>query len=157
MSGLEIAGVVLGAFPILLSALEGYRKLARTAGLWFNIREEHQKCKNEVNAQRVAFTVNLKRLLLPLDINDTEMSRLLNAPGGEEWNDATITLKIQEHLRESYSVFMETAENMRNVAEELKEEMAVDKGRLQQKIQQTKVSPILQLQCLFYGHPAIRD
>jgi hypothetical protein len=140
MSGFEIAGVVLGAFPILLTALEHYREVARTAGLWYNIRQEHQKCKNEVNAQRVAFIGNLKRLLLPLDIDDTSISHLLAAPGGNGWKDAGIARQLQHHLLDSYEVFMETIESMRDAAEKLKKEMAADKHRLQQSIQQAKVS-----------------
>ncbi|KAH6849665.1 hypothetical protein B0I37DRAFT_369530 [Chaetomium sp. MPI-CAGE-AT-0009] len=138
MSGFEVAGIVLGAFPILLSALEGYRALARTAGLWSNIRSEHQKCKNEVNAQRVAFVGNLKRLLLRLAIDDGKISQLLASPGGDEWRDDEIVRQLKDHLLNAYDIVLETIEDMGRAAEELKKEMAANEDSLQQRIQQAK-------------------
>jgi hypothetical protein len=140
MSGFEIAGVVLGAFPILISALDGYRDVAKTVGLWYNIRPEYQKCRNEVNAQRVAFIGNLKRLLLSLEIDDAKLSRMLAVPGGDEWNDPAVTHHLQTRLRDSFDVFFNTIQDMEKSTAELHKEMAMDPDRLQQKVILSKVS-----------------
>ncbi|KAK4165606.1 hypothetical protein QBC43DRAFT_315519 [Cladorrhinum sp. PSN259] len=142
MSGFEIAGIVLGAFPILISALDGYRDVAKTVGLWYNIRPEYQKCRNEVNAQRVAFIGNLKRLLLSLEIDDAKLSRMLAVPGGDEWNDPAVTHHLQARLRDSFDVFFNTIQDMEKSAAELHKEMAMDPDRLQQKVILSKSSEL---------------
>jgi hypothetical protein len=140
MSGFEVAGVVLGAFPLLLSALEGYKNAATKARLWLNIRGEYEKCRHEVKAQEVALKSNLRILLLPLDIDNTKISRLLGAPGGDEWNDADITSQLKDRLHDSYEVFMETVRSIGDAAERLREELVVDDNRLQERIRQARVS-----------------
>ncbi len=143
MSGFEIAGVILGAFPILISALEGYRLLAKRVGLWYNIRQEYQKCKNEVNAQRVAFIGNLRRLLFTLAVDDARVSRLLADPGGDEWNDTGLAHQLRDHLRDSHDVFLGTIEDMKRTIGELKKEITIDAEQLRLKIEQTKVSRVV--------------
>ncbi|KAK4033528.1 hypothetical protein C8A01DRAFT_49909 [Parachaetomium inaequale] len=138
MSGFEIAGVILGAFPILISALEGYREVAKRVGLWYSIRREHQKCKNEVNAQPVAFIGNLRRLLLTLAVDDARISRLLADPGGDEWKDAELARRLQDRLQDSHDVLLGTIEDMRTTMGELKNEIMIDAENLRQKIEQTK-------------------
>jgi len=139
MSGFEIAGVILGAFPILISALKGYGELARKVGHWSSIRQEYQKCKNEINAQHVEFIGNLRRLLLTLGVDDARISRLLAGPGGEEWKDADLAYQLQDHLRDSYDVFLGTIQDMNKAMEDLKKEIIIDSENLRQKIEQTKV------------------
>jgi hypothetical protein len=142
MSGFEIAGVILGSFPILISALEGYREVAKRVGLWYSIRREHQKCKNEVNAQRVAFIGNLRRLLLTLAVDDARISRLLADPGGEEWMDAELARRLRDRLQDSHDVLLGTIEDMRTTMEELKNEIMIDAENLRQKVEQTKVCSV---------------
>ncbi|KAK3991453.1 hypothetical protein QBC44DRAFT_392949 [Cladorrhinum sp. PSN332] len=158
MSGFEIAGVVLGAFPILISALEGYRDVARRVGLWYNIRQEYQKCRNEVNAQRVAFIGNLRRLLLPLSVDDVTVSRMLDAPGSDEWKSIPITSQLQGHLRDSYDVFLETIQEMQKATAELQEEMVMDPDRIRQKVNLAKSSDFAsRLKRAFEKSSATRD
>ncbi|RYO90737.1 hypothetical protein DL763_005206 [Monosporascus cannonballus] len=140
MSGFEVAAVILGAFPILISALEGYRDFARRVGLWYNIRQEYQKCRNEVNAERVASIGNPRRLLLHLAaVDDARMTRLLTDPSGEDWRDADLARHLQDHLQDWYDVFLDTIEDMKRDIGELKKELMVDADNLRRKIEETKI------------------
>ena len=38
MSGFEVAGVVLGAFPVAIAAIDGYRRVALKVQAWKEIR-----------------------------------------------------------------------------------------------------------------------
>lgn len=142
MSGLEVAGVILGAFPILISALKGYGELARKVGLWNNIRQEYQKCKNEINAQNVSFIGNLRRLLFTIRVDDVTISRLLADPGGQEWENADLAQLLQNYLQDSNDVFLETIESMNRGIVELKHEILMDAESLRQKVEATKVSEL---------------
>lgn len=140
MSGFEIAGIILGAYPILMAALKGYGELARKVGLWNSIRQEYQKCKNEINAQHVAFIGNLRRLLVTLAVDDARISRLLADPGGKEWGDTDLAHHLQDYLGDSHAVFLDTIEDMNRAMGELKNEIIIDAETLRQKVEQTKVS-----------------
>lgn len=83
MSGVEVAGLALGAFPLLISALEHYRHLADAAGVFWKIRREHRKWMHDLKICRLAFERNLQFLLLPLVADDDSIELLLNDPGGE--------------------------------------------------------------------------
>jgi hypothetical protein len=139
MSGFEIAGLILGAFPILMLALKGYGELARKVGLWNNIRQEYQKSKNEINAQHVQFIGNLRRLLLTVGVDDARISRLLADPQGGNWGDEDLTRRLQDHLQDSHDVFLETIDEMSRAMGELKKEFIVDAENIRQKIEQIKV------------------
>ena len=38
MSGIEVAGLVLGAWPVVMEALEGYRETFRTLKSWWKFQ-----------------------------------------------------------------------------------------------------------------------
>ncbi|KAK4141398.1 uncharacterized protein C8A04DRAFT_14094 [Dichotomopilus funicola] len=138
MSGFEIAGVILGAYPILMSALKGYGELARKVGVWNNIRQEYQKCKNEINAQNVAFIGNLRRLLLTIRVDDVTISCLLADPGGQEWGNADLAQSLEKYLQDSHDVFLHTIEDMNRVMVELKREIVIDAENLRQRVEATR-------------------
>lgn len=45
MSGVEAAGFVLAAFPLLISALEHYRESAEVLKDWWRYKREYRKVK----------------------------------------------------------------------------------------------------------------
>lgn len=38
MSGIKVAGLILGAFPVVISALEGYRKAFKPLKSWWKFQ-----------------------------------------------------------------------------------------------------------------------
>lgn len=143
MSGLEVAGVVLGAFPLAIAALEQRRDLARRLGLWQTIRPEYFTCKTDLGFHRATLTSNLRQLLLPLVVDDATVSKLLANPGGEGWKDEAIDRLLRERLDEKYELYFEYIKGMERVMEEVKEELAADSDTVQKKLN-TPVSSVLQ-------------
>jgi hypothetical protein len=147
MSGFEIAGVVLGAFPIAITALEKYREVAKLWGFWWEIRYEYQKCSSEVKFHRLGFTRNLKQLLLPMVSNQAQILRLLADPGGKEWKEQSIAQQLEDRLQDSYELYFEIIQQLQRTMEELQEVLAVDKMNVQDKLKM-KVSnhvPLLRI------------
>ncbi|KAI1759154.1 hypothetical protein GGR53DRAFT_514599 [Hypoxylon sp. FL1150] len=52
MSGIEVAGLVLGAFPIAIELLDKYREVATRAGLFNQIKLKHGQCRNRLECKR---------------------------------------------------------------------------------------------------------
>ena len=126
MSGIEIAGLLLGAFPLLISALEHYRQSAKVLEDWWQIKREYQKCENEIKHQKLAFEGNLESFLLPLLVDDDEIAALIAEPGGMKWKDVALEAKLKSLLPKSYELFLATIHDIKSTVDDLGEELGVN-------------------------------
>jgi len=131
MSGIEVAGLVLGAFPVTIWALEQYRDVARVMGFWYEIRLEYQRSSNELKFHRLSFLRNLKQLLLPIVQDDAQLQRLVGDPGGDAWKEPGIQSALEARLHDSYHLYLEILGEMQRVMQDLKEELAIDSDIIQ--------------------------
>ena len=152
MSGIEIAGLLLGAFPLLVSALEHYRQSAEVLDDWWQIKKEYKKCKNEIKVQELAFEGSLERFLLPLVVEDDQIAALIAEPGGTKWKDPALEDKVKSRLPKSYELFIDTIYDIKSTVDDLKEELGVNREAFQKgldpKINQVRVST--PQKCLLY-------
>ena len=134
MSGFEVAGVVLGAFPLAISALDKYREVATRLGLFFKIQLEYKKWRDDLEMHQLLFTRHLKQLLLPLVADDDKIKVLLAAPGGDSWKDPSISSLLEQRLRESYKLYFGYIKGIERVMEEINHELAVDSSSVQERL-----------------------
>ena len=132
MSGIEVAGLLLGAFPLLISALEHYRQGAEVLEDWWHIRKEYNKCKNEIKVQELAFEDNLERFLLPLIVDDHEIAALIAEPGGIKWKDTKLEDKLKRRLPKSYDLFLDTIYDIKSTMDDLNEELGLGREAFQE-------------------------
>lgn len=85
MSGVEAAGFVLAAFPLLISALEDYRAGWEVIEDWWKIKREYKKCQQNLKLQRLVFEENLEQLLSTFVQDDEGLKSLISDPGGDRW------------------------------------------------------------------------
>ena len=128
MSGVEIAGFVLGAIPLMISSLEHYRETAEVLEGWWKIKSEWRKCKNNLNYHKVAFEENLEELLLPLIADEDKLKLLLECPGGPEWKDPALEDMLKERMPKTYSAYLETIQEMREVVKGLNDALGTNKA-----------------------------
>jgi hypothetical protein len=126
MSGFEIAGVVFGAFPIAMSALQGYKQAFELLNFWKEIRREHRQCTDELRFNHTRYTYNLKQLLLPLVVDDDRISDLMAAPLGEAWKAPDVADAPKSRLQGSYDLYFDTISEMQHVMKDLNNELAID-------------------------------
>lgn len=126
MSGFQVAGIVLGAFPIAINALQAYQDIAERVGLFLTIKNEYTNWKNELNFYKLLFTINLRQLLLPLVADDDMITELLMAPGGDGWQDRSVAELFEKRLGGSYELYMQYIQSMRRVLEEINRELLID-------------------------------
>lgn len=127
MSGLEIAGLVLGAFPIALEVLDKYKEAARRYGFWLRIAAEHQKCDSKVQFQRLLYINNLRHLLLPMAmLDDAGVEQLLNDPRGTAWKRDETTYMLNQRLGSSYELYMRCMSDFEEALAAMNHELAVE-------------------------------
>lgn len=146
MSGLEVAGVVLGASPLAIEALDKYREVARRLGFWYKIRLEYQKCSDNLTYYQLAYKRHLKLLLLPLIVDDDKIRELLTDPGGDGWKDVATAELLKSRLDESYGLYLRHMATFAEIMQKLKHELAVDQESVQKAVT-TSVSHPLTKQC----------
>lgn len=134
MSGFEIAGLVLGAFPLAIEALDRYREVAKRCGFWYKIQLEHKKCKDNLTFYRLTYRQQLKLLLLPLVQDGNKVQRLLADPGGGDWKDPTVAGLLEERLNESYELYKEIIKAIDELMEKLNLELALDRDVVQRNV-----------------------
>lgn len=107
MSGIEVAGLLVGAFPLIISALEHYHEAHKAI---FRFETEYRKTLEDVKDEQLLFRLVLEQLLSPLCTDDAfdegHIEQLLD-PNGPSCNMVETT--AAERLGHTYGRFMEIA------------------------------------------------
>lgn len=127
MSGLEVAGLVLGAFPIAIEVLRRYKEVARRIGFWYKIAAEHKKCDSQLKFHQLVYVSNLKKLLLPLTgLDDTHIDELLDNPGGKSWAEARTAEDLEKRLGDSHEIYLQCIFEFQEGLKAMNRELAFD-------------------------------
>lgn len=144
MSGIEIAGLVLGAFPLAISAMEHFQQSKKVVGTIYRFRSVHCKTLGKVKDCQLKFRLNMKALLLPLLDDDTvtriEYEQLLANPGGAGWREEHVEESLAERLGECYERYIELLKEMEEVMVTLCKATKVDDEDFQALLKSRNVS-----------------
>lgn len=140
MSGFQAIGIVLGVFPLAITALENHQKVATRLRLFSKMKLEYKKCSNELELQQLTFMRHLKQLLLPLVVDNEKVQELIDKPAGEAWRDASMVELLEKRLGDSYELYQEYIKGMNYVMDKICNELALDDEFVQSKLLDTSVS-----------------
>jgi hypothetical protein len=127
LMGQEIAGFVLAAIPLMISALEHYRDTAEVLKGWWKVKTEYRKCVRSLNYPKIAFKENLEELFLPLVADDEMVQRLLSCPGGKDWNDPGLEEFLEKRMPKAYLSYLDTMESMMETVQRREEVLGMNK------------------------------
>jgi hypothetical protein len=99
---MEVAGIVLGAIPLIISAMEYYPKVKELGIRYWRFRRTRQD-----ELSRVAFCKELLNLHLQalLQLNSAQMETLSRNPAAGIWVDAGVEDQLKQRLAGSYDVY----------------------------------------------------
>lgn len=137
MSGFEIIGIVLGAFPLAISAIEHYHETAKAAGTFWRIRKAYEKDHRSINFCQTKLKLHMEALLGPLVLvnitNDLEKClSLVQDPQSEDWIDNSDGDCLQKRLRHCYETYMEVMQDLEILMEKLDREFKAHDENFQQ-------------------------
>ena len=124
MSGFEVAGIVLGSVPILVSALQLYIKGASTLQKWRFYTRELKSLIRSLETEQTKLQNVCERLLVNI-VPETNIEDMINDPFGPLWKDETTARKIHERLWRSAKVFKDNVLDMNEAVEEIKEKLSL--------------------------------
>lgn len=127
MSGFEVAGLVLGALPIIISALESYEKSAGAIQRWRSYQRELRTLARGLETERVNLQNVFERLLIRIaDAPDIE--KMIENPFGPLWKEEhnpEVYHKIRQRLWRSARVFEGNVNEIHKALEELQEKLNI--------------------------------
>lgn len=101
MSGFEIAGVVLGAIPLLIEGLKAYGNGVKAIQNALHHEIVVQDLLTSLDTGLTIYRSSCEELLNSLILADNEMYELLSDPYGDKWKDEGLCESIRDRLGET--------------------------------------------------------
>lgn len=132
MSGIEIAGLVLGGFPILVSAIDAYRKGLKPLNIWRHYRKHITRFATDVEIQQLFLENNLRDLLDPIVLSSNQLEELMDAPGGPAWKTPELEAQLKSRLSRFYQPYVKILANMNDTLVQLQGHLGIVNGKVLQ-------------------------
>jgi hypothetical protein len=125
MSGFEIAGVFLGAVPIIVEALKCYQQSADAFQRWRRYGRDVKILIRNLETERVKMENVCEKLLLGL-VPSRQMEEMIGNPFGPSWKDPELWGQIRLRLWNAGKIFEETVQDMKEAIEELMLKLGIE-------------------------------
>jgi hypothetical protein len=130
MSGVEVAGLVLGALPLLLAGLQFYAEGIAVTKRYWKYREEVNSLLDDLKAENAVYQNSIETLLLGV-VDAKDVTEFLANPGGELWKAASFEGRLKKRLGASYDPYLSIVTKLRTTAEKFKDRLKLgDSGQV---------------------------
>lgn len=126
MSGIEVAGLVLGALPLLISAIEYYEASLDRATAFFKWKDELDKAMRELWIQRSYFELTLGNLLQGV-ASPLEVQSMMFDFKNDLWKSPELADSLRNKLQAAYSVYIYTIREMEGYMVALAKNLNIDR------------------------------
>ncbi|KAI9888339.1 MAG: hypothetical protein M1814_000570 [Vezdaea aestivalis] len=132
VTGIEIAGLCLATFPIIVSTLEHYQNGFHVIKEWIRFEREFKAFVNEINREKIFFRQNIEELMAPIVSSEHTMAQLLESPGSIAWTDPNLEKLLKERLSGhlEYECYVSTVVSLLDTLNELKRKLKIQDGQL---------------------------
>lgn len=127
MSGIEIAGLVLGSFPIMLNCLDYYRQGFEPLEEWWNFREHFIAFVDDIEHQMMRYNENMVRLLHPIVVESDSLTALVQNAKDPRWTDGSLTHPLEQRLASEHGRFLRIIQRMEEEVGDLKKLLGIKK------------------------------
>lgn len=124
MSGFEIAGVVLGSIPLIVSTLENYKTGVRTIQRWRRYGKELQSLIRNLETERAKLQ-NVCEKLLDGVVRPSQIDSMVGDPYGPLWLEESIQKEIRVRLWRDWDAFERTLKDIQESIKEIEERLEV--------------------------------
>ncbi|GAW20587.1 hypothetical protein ANO14919_100950 [Xylariales sp. No.14919] len=118
MAGIEIAGLILGAIPLVITGLEHYSGGKSTLGRYRRYKAELKILVNILETEE-ARLLNICEKLLVGVVPPWKIEDMIKHPLGHMWKDDEIQKRMRFRLWRSYAVFEKTANDVHDAIREM--------------------------------------
>jgi hypothetical protein len=154
MPGAEVAGLVLGAIPICVTALDLFTKGIERKRHWQDFRYKLVSLGRILRTHHSILENTCRNLLVDV-VPDSAIDDLINAPNGPGWKDAGLSSKLQNKLGLSLGPCLEALQDIHEEIQRLRDKLEVDQeGKVCQHLNNTRECRLGVLDAI-YDHGAL--
>lgn len=125
MSGVEIAGLVLGSIPLIISALEHWEELLDPAIAYWKYHGELGLAIKELRNQHASYEQSLE-LILTQATNDEQRSEMMENSNSHYWKDPDIEEALKTKFGRAYAAYVATTKDIQTIMILLVEKLNID-------------------------------
>ena len=112
-TGIETAGLVLAAFPVLIKGIKAWVEGVETVKQWRTARRDLKSYAVRLQSQQVTCVDTLEQLLSDIVQSEKDLSVMLEDPGGELWQRPVYKKRLGARLDRSCDPFLQTLSEVR--------------------------------------------
>lgn len=124
MSGIEVAGITLAVFPIVLKGLCRMMEGIETIKRWKKYKRELEKYAARLENAHICFSSTLNQLLNDIVLSDVDFQLMIEEPLGPLWKKPEESLR--NRLDQSYNLYLKTIKNLANDVEKMRNKLGID-------------------------------
>lgn len=99
MSGpVELAGLALAVFPLVISLLEHYQDGYEVLGDWIFFRREYSRLVNDLKQEQLLFKQHIEGLLRSVSDSEFNLKLMMTNLNCNGWQSAELSLKVKRKL-----------------------------------------------------------
>ncbi|KAF2497515.1 hypothetical protein BU16DRAFT_316252 [Lophium mytilinum] len=118
MSGIEIAGLVLGAIPLVIAGLEYYEEgLGKVKAFW-KWEDELSEAIRKLWGQYSSYELTIRGLLASIT-SEAELEEMMGDTTGKLWKSEDMCERLQEKLATAYQPYLYTASEIERIILEM--------------------------------------
>lgn len=132
MSGIEVAGLVLGALPLIITALETYKSTVSKVSKWRCYEREVHRLVVILNCENVRLQSICEKLLEGGSVARTVIAAMIEDPGGPLWKDNGLRQKLELSWRvwDSGENLLGMIEDVKGSLDEIKDKLKLEDGKV---------------------------
>ncbi|KAF1971802.1 hypothetical protein BU23DRAFT_173135 [Bimuria novae-zelandiae CBS 107.79] len=127
MSGIEVAGLVLGALPLIIAGIEAYNEGLDPVKSFMRWERELPQLIRKLRNQHVHYAQTIRILLEPIT-NEFELAELIQDPHGKLWKDKMMAKKLSERLGESFNAYQSTIGDIERITKKIASKLDLDRA-----------------------------
>ncbi|UNI16894.1 hypothetical protein JDV02_003284 [Purpureocillium takamizusanense] len=127
MSGFEIAGIVLGSIPLVISTLEHYGDGLSTLQRWRRYQRELRCLTRNLETERVKLQNVCEKLLIGI-VPPSRIEIMINNPMGNLWKEEETQRKVRVRLWKGLDAFEATIGDVERAVGEMSRRIASQHG-----------------------------
>lgn len=126
MSGIEIAGIALAVFPVLVSGLSRFAEGARTIKYWRRCRARLEDYADDIKSQETYYLDTLDELLIGITTSEDDLAQLISAPKAFAKARPEYDQQLRHRLGRSYDEYVRSVTNMVKTLGVLREKLGIE-------------------------------
>lgn len=125
MTGIEAAGLVLAAVPLVISALENYESFIDPTKAFVRYRGELSRATRQLVNHYTSYEQSVQILLTPI-ADRQEVCDMMESTGNELWKDKEIEKALRRRLGTSYHAYIRTVHDIEGAIMSIAEHLNID-------------------------------